>query len=134
MLDTYTNSNYISTPVPFRVDLHKSTMKKMADESGAPQPALHPIPPRTVADVADINTTRSTDLLAFIKSIGPERSTTSGFRIADVGLLDDSKIGEELAVVTVSVFGEDKLNGLKEHIGSPMVFSTCRSRALKGEL
>ena len=129
VLDSYTASNYISTPVPFRVDLAKSLMKPMADLSGAPQPALHPIPPRTVADVAGINTTRCTDLLALVKSVGPERTSTSGYQIADVVLLDDSKVGDELAVMTVSVFGKEKLNELKARIGYPMVFSACRSRA-----
>jgi len=132
VLDTYTSSNYIATPVPFRVDLRKSTLKTMAGVSGAPQPALHPIPPRSVADVAGINTARSTDLLAFIKTIGAERTTTTGYHIADVELLDDSKIGEELAIVTVSVFGKDKLNVLKEHLGSPMVFFNLSVQCSQG--
>ena len=72
VLDSYTASNYISTPVPFRVIL-----------SGAPQPAVHP--PHTVRHerqlhrvarprpglcicvALGINTTRSTDLPAIIK-------------------------------------------------------------------
>ena len=134
VLDNYTPSNYISTPVPYRVELNKSTLKKMPDNSGAPQPALHPVPPRTVADVAGINTPKTTDLLAFIKVIGPERTTANGHQVAHVQLLDDSKIGQELAIVTVGVFGKDKLTLLKQHIGSPMVFFNLSVSCSQGSI
>ena len=123
VLDTYTNSMYISTPVPFRVDLSKSTLKPFHAFSGAPQPAAFPIPPRTVADVASINTAKSTDLLAIVKSINRERtSSTTNHLIADVELRDGSKIGTALASVKVSVFGKEKLDTLKANLGTPMVF------------
>lgn len=122
-LDTYTAANYISTPVLFRVDLQKSTLNLITDLGGAPQPAMHPIPPRSVADVACINTAKTTDLLALVKSVTRDRKSKDGHSIADVELLDDSKIGDDkLAIVTVSVFGSEKLRTLTAAIGSPMVF------------
>ena len=69
-----------------------------------------PDPPRTVADVARINTNKTTDLLAFVKSVSPERSTKSGNVVADVELLDDSKVdGGQIVSVKVGVFGAEKL-------------------------
>ena len=48
-LDTKTPSALISTPAPLRVDLSKSTLTAANSDSGATQPAAHPVPPRTVA-------------------------------------------------------------------------------------
>ena len=123
VLDSYTNAMYISTPVPFRVDMTKSAFNEAKNLSGVDQPAEHPVPPRTVADVARINSTKATDLLAFVKSVSQERTSKNGHHIADVVLLDDSKTDSvHLATVTVGVFGSDKISMLKENIGRPMVF------------
>ena len=73
--------------------------------------------------MARINTNKTTDLLAFVKSVSPERSTKSGNVVADVELLDDSKVdGGQIVSVKVGVFGAEKLTMLKAHVGQPMVF------------
>ena len=95
-LDTYTQAAFISTPVPFRVDLAKSTMNRREsdDPTGArlrdTMPTM-PIPPRTVADVARITTNRPTDLIAVVKQLERERESKGGRTIADVDLIDDSQ-------------------------------------------
>ena len=45
VLDTYTSPAYISTPVPFRIDLSKSNLEEAKELSGADQPAVCLIPP-----------------------------------------------------------------------------------------
>ena len=91
-LDNYTASAYTSTPVAVRIDLDKSTLQHTAEDSGVPPPAVHPVPPRTVADAGRIWTNKCTDLLAMVKSVSRDRTSKSGDAIADVVLGDDSKV------------------------------------------
>ena len=76
-LDTYTAATYISTPIPFRVDLTKSRMTiwDAGDETlmelHVSHPK-HPVPPRSVADVARITTNGCTDLIAMIKEVSTQ--------------------------------------------------------------
>ena len=119
--DTFAAAHFISTPVPFRIDLAKSTLLQKTE--GAEEMPCMPVPPRTVAEVARITTNKSTDLIAVLKQVCRERSSKTGHDIADVQLLDDSEIKpDHLAIVTVSVFGRDKIKLLKDNIGKPMVF------------
>ena len=79
-LDAYTAGTYISTPIPFRVDLAKSmlTISEGSDETDIQHRTLmpkHPVPPRSVADVAHITTARPTDLFAIIKQVSETRKT-----------------------------------------------------------
>ena len=126
-LDSYTALMYISTPVPFRVDLTKSKMTiceaLLHKELHASQPK-HPEPPRSVADVARIATNRATDLIAMVKDVSAEtRKTKSDENVVDVELLDDSMANPgKLAVIMVSVFGTHKIEQLKQSIGQPMAF------------
>ena len=126
-LDSYTALMYISTPVPFRVDLTKSKMTiceaLLHKELHASQPK-HPEPPRSVADVARIATNRATDLIAMVKDVSAEtRKTKSDDHVVDVELLDDSMANPgKLAVIMVSVFGTHKIEQLKQSIGQPMAF------------
>ena len=94
--DTYTAVTYISTPIPFRVDLTESEMiiwdagDETQKELRASHPK-HPVPPRSVADVARIMTNRSTDLIAMIKDVSTQtRKNKSDEEIVDVELLDNS--------------------------------------------
>ena len=89
-MDTHTAFAYISTPVAVRVHLGKSTVENAGTLSGVPQPAAHPVPPRTVADVGRINTNKCTDLLAL-----RERTSKTNVPIADVVLVDDSKVDRD---------------------------------------
>ena len=88
--DTYTQSQYISTPVPYRVDLSRSLMK-ILDESTETQETLRasmpssPAPSASVADVTRITTNRSIDVIAVIKELdGKTRQSRSEETIADI--------------------------------------------------
>jgi len=127
--DTYTQAQYISTPVPFRVDLSKSVMT-IQDEHSDVGEALQasmpssPSPPTSVADVARITTNRSIDVIAVIKEVdGKTRRSKSDEMIADIVLVDNT-MGDsgKLALIDVSVFGQSKIEQLKAAVGTPMAF------------
>ena len=126
--DTYTTNAYISTPVPYRIDLGRSTM--VARDSDKPDDQhlrdtlpRSPVPPRSVADVARFTTNRATDLIAVVKQWTRERQDKSGESIVDVELIDNSELTQgKLATVKVSVFGTIKVGLVKLNTGEPMVF------------
>ena len=125
-LDTYTATAYISTPIPFRVDLTKSkmTISDAGSVAHAASITKHPVPPRSVADVARITTNRSTDLIAMIKDVSTQtRKNKSDEEVADVELLDNSMTKpNKLASIVVSVFGAGKVEQLKHAVGKPTAF------------
>ena len=120
---------FISTPMPFRVDLTKSRMTiwDAGDETlmelHVSHPK-HPVPPRSVADVARITTNGCTDLIALIKEVSTQtRKNKSDDDIVDVELLVNSMSkSDKLASIVVSVFGTDKVEQLKHAVGEPMAF------------
>ena len=128
-LDSYTAGTYISTPIPFRVDLTKSKMT-IRDADDEPDIQLrasmpqHPVPPRSVADVSRITTSRCTDLIAMIKEVSTnKRQSKSGEEIVDFDLVDNSKTtSDKLAVIVVSVFGAGKIQQLTHEVGKPVAF------------
>ena len=74
MFDPLDKLAYISTPLPFRVNLDKSTWVPHATDSEADvalRQRLAPgaVPPRSVAETACIKSNRSTDLLALVKNL-----------------------------------------------------------------
>ena len=85
------------------MDLDRSPLAVMSADCEQQQPTLCPVPPRTVADMAGIDTSGCTDLIVLVSSVSPGRTTPGGYQIADVQLVDDSKIDEELASVAVGV-------------------------------
>ena len=128
-LDTYTQNQYISTPILFRVDMAKTTMairdsdNKVDTALRASMP-LFPEAPRTVADLALISTNRSTDLIALVKAVSDEtRKTKAGDDVTDVTLVDNTLTdSEKLATIDVSVFGASKIEQLRQAVGTPMAF------------
>ena len=137
--DSWTQAAYISTPVPFRVDLAKSkiTIFDSASHTHADLYATmptHPVPPRSVADVARIQTNRSIDIIAIIKSMSGMRKSKTDQEIVDVELVDNStNAPDRLATIVVSVFGAQKIAKLS--IGATMAFFnlsvSCAGRAAK---
>ena len=122
--DNYSDAKYISTPIPFRVDLGKSTLTLLSGDS-APEVAEHAVLPRSVADVKRITTTRGTDVIAVLKEVSKERHQTkkSGEDVADITLVDNSNAtAGSLAAITVSVFGTSKLNTLSGEVVNLMAF------------
>ena len=129
VLDSFTNAAFISTPVPHRVDLAKSTLTPASLDTLP----THPVPPRTVADLAVITTNRSTDLLAVIKEASELRLSSKGVPIVDVTLIDGSTLptgstagasqpGAAKATIVVSVWGVDKAKQMQAHVGDAMEF------------
>ena len=90
VLDAYTKPEYINTPVPFRVDILKSQFIHVGPDDPETKELYDSlpqclVPPRTVAEVASITTTKSTDVLAIIKSCAlVARTTKSGDSVGDV--------------------------------------------------
>ena len=121
VLDASATPVFLSCPVQWRVDLGKS--KVMACDGEAAAVAAHAVPPRSVADTASITSARHTDMIAVLKEIGQTRVSKSGESIADVVLIDDSKTSTgQLAVVTVSVWGDAKIRQLQSSAGNAMAF------------
>ncbi len=87
-LDTSTAPNYICTPVPFRINLAKSTLVQNTD--GAEMMPCVLVPPRTVAEVARITTNKPTNSLAVVKQVCKEKPHKTGLDIEHVHLLDES--------------------------------------------
>ena len=127
--DSWTKTQYISTPVQFRIDLSKSVMTAQDGNSEAHKKLcksmpLAPEPPISVADVALITTTCSTDLIAVIKDVNDTtRTNKAGELIADITLVDTT-VGTsgKVVVIEVSVFGAAKFEQIKGAIGTPMAF------------
>ena len=124
MFDTYADAKYISTPILYRVDLGKSKVE-LLDEESAPEIPQHPVPRRSVADVARITTSRGTTVIAVVKDISTERRRTKKTvdEVADVTLVDNSTVPSgQLATIKVSVSGSSKLDTLAGQVGKPMAF------------
>ena len=139
VFDTYTAITFVSTPVPFRLDVAKSKMEAIENDELCQQMPLEPVPPRSVADIARITTKRSTDLIAIVKDVGEQRTTKSGLVVADVTLIDNSESSAGvLATIKVGVFAEamsaSKMVLLKAHVGDPMVFFNLSVNFADGQL
>ena len=83
-----------------------------------------PEPPISVADVALITTTCSTDLIAVIKEVSDKTRTSKTHELIGDIVLVDTTVGasDKVAVIDVSVFGAPKIEQLKGAIGTPMAF------------
>ena len=115
------NATYLSAPLRFRVDLGKTVVAALDSNETPVRLATYPVPPRTVAEAAGISDSRSTDLLAMVKSQTAPRPTKTGV-VADVELVDGSTMPDgKLASISVSVFGVSKLD-LFRSSRNPMVF------------
>ena len=139
VFDTYTAMTFISTPVPFRLDVGKSKMEPIKNDDLCKQMPQEPVPPRSVADIARITTKRSTDLIAIVKDVGEQRTTKSGLVVADVTLIDNSESSAGmLATIKVGVFDNtmpaSKMALLKDHVGDPMVFFNLSVNYADGHL
>ena len=133
--DNYSAVTFVSTPVPHRVDVGKSKMEPIEDEEFCKKMPQEPIPPRSVADIAGITSKRATDLIAIVKDVGEQRTTKSGWIVADVTLIDNSETSTgELATIRVGVFGIEKIQLLKGHVGEPMVFFNLSVNFADGQL
>ena len=143
--DSYTATQYISTPVLYRVDLSKSTMtnrdtKSEEDKALCASMPSAPVPPTSVVDLTRITTNRSTDLIAVVKEVGAHtRKSKTEELIVDILLVDGTMASSgNLATIDVSVFGASKIEKLKAAVGTPMAFFnlsiSCEKRGEKPKL
>ena len=109
--DNSVQLHYISTPVAVRVELTKSTLRRLPNQDMS----KHPVPPRSVAEVSCIKSSRNTDLIALVKYVDPtKRKSKKDVDIADVELVDTSETsGNKTAAITISVFGLTKIQQLE---------------------
>ena len=123
-LDTWTPTNSISSPKPFRLNLQSTKTQRIpAEDVQATQLPLAPVPPRTVAETAMVKSNKNQDLLAVVKAATNKRTTKDGTAIIDAELIDDSKAANgELATVVVSVWGAHKVSRIEDNVGKPLAF------------
>ncbi len=123
-LDTWTSTTSISSPKAFRLNLEKTTCQQIAaGDALAQQIPLAPVPPRTVGETAKVTTNKTQDLLAVVKAAEKRRTTKDGIEIIDAVLIDDSKAETgELAIVFVSVWGDQKVDLIEKNVGKPLAF------------
>ena len=137
IFDGHADPAYVNAPIKLRVDLSKSQLEPHDPKVQAELCRLvaqYPVPPRTVAETVQITTTRATDLIAVAKTISITRETKGG-AVADVVLIDESKMGNDaMATVTVSVWGDEKIKFIRAHKAEPMVFLNLLVKCLKGML
>ena len=75
------------------------------------------------------------DLIAIVKDVGEQRTTKSGLVVADVTLIDNSETSAGvLATIKVGVFGHEKVEVLRQHVGEPMVFFNLSINFADGHL
>ena len=75
------------------------------------------------------------DLIAILKDVGEQRTTRSDLMVADVTLIDNSESSAGvLATIKVGVFGIEKMDLLKDHVGDPMVFFNLSVNYADGHL
>ena len=123
-LDTWTPTNLISSPKPFKLNLQSTKSERIADDDvQARHMPLAPVPPRTVAETAKVTTNKAQDLLALVKAATNKRTTKDGTGIIDAVLIDDSKAESgELATVMVSVWSNEKVHLVEHNVGKPLAF------------
>ena len=124
--DEGTAQTLIGAPMKVCVDLSKSTVRVSTDSHLDGLIAKAAVPPRTVAETANITSTRNTDLFAIVTAVADRRTTKRG-EVLDVTLMDASEESAGIyAKVLVSVWGADKQKLV--NIGKPLVFLnlTCK--------
>ena len=123
--DGSVNAQYIHTPLQIVVDMGKTTIHIMSPPelllSGL-QLGSQVVPPRTVAETSSIRSSKSTDVLAMLKSISESRKCKSGEDVADAILIDGSSNASEHSGISVAIFGRQKIEFLKQNAKKPLVF------------
>ena len=112
------DSSYISSALKLTVDLKKSIHKKFDDGTGSLAKFI--VPPRTVAEVTKITSTKAIDLLAIVVEVSEIRPTKRG-DVLDVTLMDASTDDQNnYAKVSISIWGSEKFKHIA--VGQPTVF------------
>ena len=84
---------YIHTPCRFVIDLRKSKVHNLLRSAAYP---VTPVPTVTIADVLQLTQMQRFDLMAIPSKIVKVRTAGTGMQIADVRLVDGSKMAEAL--------------------------------------
>ena len=123
--DGSVTAQYIHTPHQVVVDMGKTMIHIMSPTelllSGL-NLGSQVVPPRTVAETSSIRSSKSTDVLAIVKSISSSRKCNSGEAVADAILIDGSSNASDHSAISVAVFGSQKIEFLQLHAQKPLVF------------
>ena len=112
---------FLSSPVPWCVDLKKTSSINNEDTVIEEKVARMAVPPRTVAETCQITTTRHQDLLGLVSNVESPRQTKRG-EVVDVTVMDGSVNGTDYAQVKIAVWGNEKQQLLKDNVGKPLAF------------
>ena len=123
--DGSVTAQYIHTPHQIVVDMGKATIHIMSPPelllSGL-KLGSQVVPPRTVAETSSIRSSKSTDVLAMLKSLSAPRKCKSREEVADAILIDGSSNASEHSGISVAIFGRQKIEFLKQNAKKPLVF------------
>lgn len=118
-------AQYIHTPHQVVVDMGKTTVQIMSPpelQMSGLKVGSQVVPPRSIAETDSIRSSKTTDVLAMVKSITDARLCHSGQEVADAILIDGSSNASDKSAISVAIFGSQKIAFLKQHIDKPLVF------------
>ena len=129
---------YIHTPCRFVIDLRKSKVHKLLQSAAYP---LTPVPTVTIADVLQLMQMQRFDLMAIPSKIIKVRTAGTGMQIADVQLVDGSKMAgstsEEYACLPLTLFFKNaiELNSFQSYVGQkPLLFMCLAGSSKAGQI
>ena len=111
---------YIHTPCRFVIDLRKSKVNKLLQSAAYP---LTPVPTVTIADVLQLMQMQRFDLMAIPSQIIKVRTAGTGMQIADVQLVDGSKMAgstsTEYACLPLTLFSKMRQSSIRSKLVLP---------------
>ena len=134
--DGTVTAQYIHTPHQVVVDMGKTTVHIMSPpelQMSGLKLGSQVVPPRTVAETSGIRSSKSTDVLAMIKSMTNARTCNSGEEVADAILIDGSSNSSDHSAISVAVFGHNKITFLKQNAEKPLVFLNLAIKVTDGK-
>ena len=123
-LDGQQQDAYIHTSVRVVVDLKRTTctplLKSSPEETSL---ASAPAPLTTVADMMNIKSRRSFDVMAVVHSVSDTRTPVGHSPMANVHLVDGTQTTQsKTAEAVVAVWGEANIEKCRSHKGEPLLF------------
>ena len=127
---------YIHTPCRFVIDLRKSTAHALLQSAAYPET---PVPTVTIADVLQLTQMQRFDLMAITSKIEKVRTSGTGMQIADVRLVDGSKMAgstsTEYACLPLTLFFKDatEFNSFQTCVAQKPLLFMCLADQQPGE-
>ena len=123
-LDNQQQDAFVHTSVRVVVDLKRTrctpVLKSSQEETSL---ASAPAPQTTVADMMNIKSRRSFDVMAVVHSVSETRTPVGHRPVADVHLVDGTlTTTSKTAEAVVAVWGADNIEKCRSHTGQPLLF------------